>query len=168
MTTEQISEYIKKYKISTTEELNTHIRQLEVNTFPNKTLIFELYSYLEDWKHSNESTYYDLFQVKQEDTETASTFTKGFKENSGKTDYLEVDFDIIDLMAERFNKNKHKYPKGNMLKPIDEKELLMAMFRHWKKMFQPKKEDEETFEEHLAAILCNAQMLYQQRKLNKS
>jgi hypothetical protein len=94
-------------------------------------------------------------------------YLQGIKENNGKTDYSEIDFDIIDLMAERFNKNKHKYPKGNMLKPIDEKELLMAMFRHWRKMFQPIDNDEETFEEHLAAILCNAQMIYQQRKLKK-
>ena len=92
----------------------------------------------------------------------------GKKENKNKTDYSEIDWDIIDLMAKRFNDNKHKYPQGNMLKPIDEKELLMALFRHWKKMIQPTDGDEETFEDHLSAILCNAQMIYQQRKLNKS
>jgi hypothetical protein len=92
----------------------------------------------------------------------------GKKENKNKIDYSEIDWDIIDLIANRFNDNKHKYPKGNMLKPIDEKELLMALFRHWKKMIQPIEGDEETFEDHLSAILCNAQMIYQQRKLNKS
>jgi hypothetical protein len=90
---------------------------------------------------------------------------EAYKENNGKTDYSEIDFDIIDLMARRFNANKHKYLKGNMLKPIDENQLLMALYRHWRKMFQPIPNDEETFEEHLAAILCNAQMIYQQRKI---
>jgi hypothetical protein len=92
----------------------------------------------------------------------------GKKENNGKTDYSEIDFDILDLMANRFNANKHKYPKGNMLKPIEEKELLFALLRHLKKMIQPVDSDPETFEEHLASILCNAQMVYQQRKLNKN
>jgi hypothetical protein len=92
----------------------------------------------------------------------------GKKENNGKTDYSEVDFDILDLMANRFNANKHKYPHGNMLKPIEEKELLFALLRHLKKMIQPVDSDPETFEEHLASILCNAQMVYQQRKLNKN
>ena len=92
----------------------------------------------------------------------------GKKEKNGKTDYSEIDFDILDLMANRFNVNKHKYPHGNMLKPIEEKELLFALFRHLKKMIQPVHNDPETFEEHLAAILCNAQMVYQQRKLNKN
>ena len=90
---------------------------------------------------------------------------EAYKENNGKIDYSEIDFDIIDLMARRFNVNKHKYSKGNMLKPIDENQLLMALYRHWRKMFQPIPNDEETFEEHLAAILCNAQMIYQQRKI---
>lgn len=92
----------------------------------------------------------------------------GKKENSGKIDYSEVDLDILDLMANRFNANKHKYPQGNMLKPIEEKELLFALFRHLKKMIQPIDSDPETFEEHLAAILCNAQMVYQQRKLKNN
>lgn len=92
----------------------------------------------------------------------------GKKENDGKTDYSEIDFDILDLMANRFNSNKHKYPHGNMLKPLEEKQLLFALLRHLKKMIQPVDNDPETFEEHLASILCNAQMVYQQRKLNKN
>lgn len=96
------------------------------------------------------------------------TDERGKKENSGKIDYSEIDFDILDLMATRFNANKHKYPAGNMLRPIEEKELLFALLRHLKKMIQPIETDTETFEEHLAAILCNAQMVYQQRKLNKN
>lgn len=100
--------------------------------------------------------------------EITKIMTEGKKENNGKIDYSEVDFDILDLMANRFNANKHKYPHGNMLKPIEEKQLLFALFRHLKKMIQPIDSDPETFEEHLSAILCNAQMVYQQRKLNKN
>ena len=102
-------------------------------------------------------------QFKFNTTPENSNFGK--KENNGKIDYSEIDFDILDLMANRFNANKHKYPAGNMLKPIEEKELLFALLRHLKKMIQPIETDIETFEEHLAAILCNAQMIYQQRKL---
>lgn len=100
--------------------------------------------------------------------EITKIMTEGKKENSGKTDYSEIDFDILDLMANRFNANKHKYPHGNMLKPIEEKELLFALFRHLKKMIQPIDNDPETFEEHLSAIFCNAQMVYQQRKLKNN
>lgn len=95
------------------------------------------------------------------------TQQSGVKETENKTDYSEIDFDILDLMAERFNANKHKYPKGNMLKPIDEKELLFAGFRHLKKMIQPIEGDEETFLQHLSSVLCNMQMVYQQIKLKK-
>ena len=95
------------------------------------------------------------------------TQQSGVKETENKTDYSEIDFDILDLMAERFNANKHKYPKGNMLKPIDEKELLFAGFRHLKKMIQPIEGDEETFLQHLSSVLCNMQMVYQQLKLKK-
>ena len=95
------------------------------------------------------------------------TQQSGVKETKNKTDYSEIDFDILDLMAERFNANKHKYPKGNMLKPIDEKELLFAGFRHLKKMIQPIEGDEETFLQHLSSVLCNMQMVYQQIKLKK-
>jgi hypothetical protein len=89
----------------------------------------------------------------------------GIKDQNGKIDYSEIDFDILDLMAKRFEANKHKYPKGNMLKPIDEKSLMFALFRHWKKILQPIEGDQETFEDHISAILCNAQMIWQQRKL---
>jgi hypothetical protein len=50
MTLEQIKDYLQKYRITSPNQLSTHIEQLENNTRPNKTLIFELYNYLEDWK----------------------------------------------------------------------------------------------------------------------
>lgn len=89
---------------------------------------------------------------------------EGIKETNGKLDYSEVDLSILDLMAKRFNANKIKYPKGNMLKKIDKQDLTWAAFRHIKKMLQPIEKDPETFEEHLTAVLCNMQMIYQQMK----
>ncbi|MFZ2486950.1 MAG: hypothetical protein WAZ19_02415 [Anaerolineae bacterium] len=64
-------------------------------------------------------------------------------------------------------KEIYKYPKGNMLKPIDIDSLLWPIFRHWKKMMFPLKDDVETFEDHLAAILCNSSMILDQLKLKK-
>ena len=45
--------------------------------------------------------------------------TEGIKESNGKVDYSEINLEILDLMAERFTANKHKYPKDNMKKIID-------------------------------------------------
>ena len=90
---------------------------------------------------------------------------KGIKESNGKTDYSEINLEILDLMAERFTANKHKYPKGNMKKPIDIKSLEWALFRHVKKMIQPIETDEETYRDHLSAVLCNCSMLYDQLKV---
>lgn len=92
-------------------------------------------------------------------------YSVGVKETNGKIDYSEINLEILDLMAERFTANKHKYPQGNMKKPIDIKSLEWALFRHVKKMIQPIENDEETYLNHLAAILCNASMLYDQIKL---
>lgn len=90
---------------------------------------------------------------------------EGIKDGVNKVDYSEINFEILDLMAARFEANKHKYPKGNMLKPIEMSKLLWPIFRHWKKMIFPLKDDPETFEEHLAAIACNCSMILDQLKL---
>ena len=92
----------------------------------------------------------------------------GIKESDGKKDYSEINLEILDLMADRFAANKHKYPKGNMKKPIDIKNLEWALFRHVKKLVQPLKNDEESYEDHLAAILCNASMILDQLKHNET
>ena len=89
---------------------------------------------------------------------------KGIKENNGKLDYSEVNFELLDLMAKRFMDNKHKYPKGNMLKPIDINELEWAAFRHLRKMIQPIKGDIESYEDHLSAVACNLSMILNQLK----
>jgi hypothetical protein len=91
----------------------------------------------------------------------------GIKESDGKVDYSEINFEILDIMSARFEANKHKYPKGNMLKPIEINNLLWPIFRHWKKMMFPLVDDVETFEDHLAAILCNSSMILDQLKLKK-
>ena len=100
-------------------------------------------------------------------TATIATENKGIKEVIGKTDYSEINLNILDLMADRFNANKHKYPKGNMLKPIDIKSLEWATFRHIKKMLQPIEDDSETYREHLASVLCNMSMILNQLEITK-
>lgn len=87
---------------------------------------------------------------------------EGIKESNGKKDYSEINLEILDLMADRFAANKHKYPKGNMKKPIDVKSLEWALFRHIKKLVQPIENDEESYIDHLSAILCNASMILDQ------
>jgi hypothetical protein len=112
----------------------------------------------------------DFFDREQREKEIFDKFRKnmeeGVKETNGKVDYSEINLGILDLMAERFTANKHKYPKGNMKKPIDVKSLEWALFRHVKKMIQPIEEDEETYKDHLSAVLCNASMILDQLKNN--
>ena len=97
-----------------------------------------------------------------EDLERKEAVSVGVKENEGKTDYSEINLDILDLMASRFNANKHKYPKGNMKKQIEIKSLEWALFRHLKKMIQPIEGDKENYKDHISAILCNASMILDQ------
>lgn len=91
----------------------------------------------------------------------------GYKENNGKVDYSEINLGILDLAAERFTANKHKYGKNNMKKPLDKNNLCWAMFRHVKKMLQPPKDDSENYKEHLAAVVCNASMILDQLNLEE-
>lgn len=90
---------------------------------------------------------------------------QGIKETVNKTDYSEVNLGVLDLMAERFTANKHKYPKGNSLKAIDVKDLCWALFRHVKKMIKEENNDPETFKDHLGAILCNGSMILDQLEI---
>lgn len=86
----------------------------------------------------------------------------GKKEKENKVDYSEINFKLLDLMAKRFNDNKHKYPKGNTLKVIDKDEILWAAFRHIRKMIQPIENDPETYEDHLAAVATNMSIILDQ------
>ena len=89
----------------------------------------------------------------------------GIKENSGKLDYSEINFRILDIMAQRFEANKFKYPKGNSKKKIDIEQLQWALFRHIKKIVQPIEGDIESKLDHLAAIACNISMILDQLEL---
>jgi hypothetical protein len=93
------------------------------------------------------------------------TEKQGIKETKNKTDYSEINLGVLDLMAERFTANKHKYPKGNSLKPIDVKDLCWALFRHVKKMVKEESNDPETFKDHLSAVLCNGSMILDQLEI---
>lgn len=99
-----------------------------------------------------------------EHTNEHTNSSSGIKEQDGKIDYSEINLELLDLMAQRFTANKHKYPKNNMLKPIDKDSLAWAAFRHIRKMLQPIENDPETYEDHLTAVACNMSMLLDQLK----
>jgi len=155
MEVEQVRGYLGKYNIKTPEKLVQHISELKKNTTPNISLISELAYVLEDFY---------FYVGNKENTKEAYKETEGIKESNGKADYSEINLEILDLMAERFTANKHKYSKGNMKKTIDVKSLEWALFRHVKKMIQPIETDEETYKDHLSAVLCNASMILDQLK----
>ena len=111
--------------------------------------------YLDNLRNTLNKSHIEIIKEVQEEKQ-------GIKESNGKTDYSEIHLEILDLMAERFTANKHKYPRGNMKKPIDIKSLEWALFRHVKKMIQPIETDEETYKDHLSAVLCNASMILDQ------
>ena len=116
----------------------------------------------------NGQKYYAVNDARSEGVnEGVKRNNEGVKESNGKTDYSEINLEILDIMAERFTANKHKYPQGNMKKPIDIKSLEWALFRHVKKMIQPIETDEETYKDHLSAVLCNASMILDQLKNQK-
>lgn len=92
----------------------------------------------------------------------------GKKETEGKLDYSEINFELLDLMAERFMKNKSKYPKGNTLKQINKEDLVFAAFRHLRKMIKPIKADPESFKDHLVAVSTNMSILLDQLNLEEN
>lgn len=81
----------------------------------------------------------------------------GIKETTGKLTY-DIDFDFIEQMADRMQRNKDKYPLGNWKKDIDVEELKQALFRHTMEIMKGKYSDEQSFG-HLIAIACNAFMI---------
>ena len=87
---------------------------------------------------------------------------KGEKESVGKISYKEIYIPFKDAVAKRMMDNKHKYPEGNYLKDISKDELLDALERHLNKIRYRYEDDPESIEDHLAAIGCNAQMIYAQ------
>lgn len=84
------------------------------------------------------------------------------KDSEGKLDYSEINWDFIDAMAARMNRNKDKYPPKNYESMNEEeiKGMEQATLRHLRKILQPLKDDSESVLDHLAAIGCNAMILY--------
>ena len=87
------------------------------------------------------------------------------KEVEGKIDYSEINLELLDLMALRFNKNKDKYPYGNSKNEIEANQLIWAAFRHIRKILQPIEGDPEDIKDHLAAVGCNMSMALDQINL---
>lgn len=93
---------------------------------------------------------------------------KGIKETTFKRDYSDINLKMLDIMADRFDSNRFKYPKGNNKKHIEIDQLTWAMFRHIRKILQPIDEDDESLKEHLAAIACNVSMIIDQLELQNN
>lgn len=93
---------------------------------------------------------------------------EGYKETNNKISYQEIDWDYITMMAGRMNQNKVKYGKDNYKLPMDIDLLKDALLRHVIAAMQPKANDEDSFEDHLAAIGCNCMIINYQLKHNES
>jgi len=89
---------------------------------------------------------------------------KGIKETINKLNY-DIDFEFIERMAYRMERNKDKYSAGNWKKPMDIEVLKQALFRHTMAVMQDNYDDVFT-NDHLVAIACNAFMLHYQIQLN--
>jgi hypothetical protein len=91
-----------------------------------------------------------------------TSFINGVKETTNKLTY-DIDYDFIQMMAIRMQKNKNKYPIGNWKKKIDVEELKQALFRHIMEIMQGNYDDEQYYG-HLVAVACNAFMITYQLK----
>jgi hypothetical protein len=89
---------------------------------------------------------------------------KGIKQTDKKLVY-DLDFEYIQMMAERMQLNRDKYPVGNWKKNIDLESLKQAMFRHMMEVMKGEYHDEQKFG-HLIAMGCNAFMMIEQIKKN--
>ena len=162
-------EYLKSIKVEPTEiEINSDDRFVTYKITPrtskkDRKKIEEVQFLLKEdlWKVP-EVISTDFVDKKEDLWQEAQN---GKKEIEGKLDYSEINLEILDLMAQRFSANKHKYPQGNMKKPIDKESLVWAAFRHIRKMLQPIDNDPETYKEHLTAVLCNMSMLLDQENI---
>lgn len=93
-------------------------------------------------------------------------YLQGIKESNGKTDYSEIDWDFIESLAKRMNKNKGKYEAGNYKKPMNINLLKQSLLRHTIEVLKDNYQDDEDDLGHLSAIALNAQFLYYQLKNN--
>lgn len=88
----------------------------------------------------------------------------GIKESNGKLFY-ELDWEFIEEMAKRMQKNKKdKYPKFNWHKPIEIEGLKQALTRHFIEIMKGNYKDEDQELGHLTALSLNAMMIWYQLK----
>lgn len=115
----------------------------------------------------NGQKYYAVNDVINEGvSEGVKRNNEGVKESNGKTDYSEIDWQFIESMALRMNKNKGKYEAGNYKKPMDIDLLKQSLLRHTIEVLKGNYEDDGDDLGHLSAIALNAQFLYYQLKNN--
>ena len=90
----------------------------------------------------------------------------GVKETNGKTDYSEIDWDFIEGLAKRMNKNKEKYEPFNYHKPMDVNLLKQSLLRHIIEILKGEHKDAGQEYGHLFAVALNSMMIYYQLKNN--
>ena len=86
------------------------------------------------------------------------------KETENKVDYSEIDWQFIEQLAKRMNKNKGKYPVNNWKKFSDVNELQQALLRHTLEVLNGNYADDNSEFGHLEAIALNAQFINYQLK----
>lgn len=102
----------------------------------------------------------------------SSEETSGTKDKDTKVSLIELDPLYIVSMGKRMSTNKNKYGRFNWKKDIDVLDLVDALERHLldtKSILisgTPILNSEDTINDHLAAIGCNAMMIQYQLNNN--
>lgn len=91
----------------------------------------------------------------------------GKKEIENKTDYSEIDWQFIEGLAKRMNKNKEKYEPFNYHKPMDIELLKQSLLRHTLEIMKGNYDDAGQELGHFYATSLNAMMIVWQIKNNK-
>lgn len=91
----------------------------------------------------------------------------GKKETENKTDYSEIDWQFIEGLAKRMNKNKEKYEPFNYHKPMDIELLKQSLLRHTLEIMKGNYDDAGQELGHFYATSLNAMMIVWQIKNNK-
>ena len=127
------------------------------------------YNYIDKLKeiYSGETNILKTFTVDEGVNEGVKLNIEGVKESNGKTDYSEIDWDFIESLAKRMNKNKSKYEAGNYKKPMNIDLLKQSLLRHTIEVLKNNYQDDGDDLGHLSAIALNAQFLHYQLKNNQ-
>lgn len=110
-------------------------------------------SCIKDWSISDNLLSKSIFNSLLKDVE------EGKKENEGKLDYSEIDWDFISQIAKRMSSNKDKYEANNWKKPMNIELLKQSLLRHVIEVLKGNYEDSGDKFGHVTAVACNAQML---------